>query len=272
MSSLRHLEPTVLVLGSSGFSSYAQLGALWYLSYTPILRTIKTYVGCSVGAIIGLLLACGFSPLEIIHDDKVFASLVDYVKGLKPTQLASLVTDQGFLSLDPVKDYLNHKLTVKFGFIPTMAQLYQLRQVELVTVAVDIDDDETVYLSRDNYPNLSVVEAVLLSITFPIIIQHRILDGHRYIDGSFGNPYPIDYMDDGQTPILGIIVVDDPGPCQGLVSYLYRSARHPIEQLRRRIIDQSSDRCCHLLITVKNVTTTGDLLMLGMEQAKQYYT
>ena len=54
---LSELDPLVLVLGSSGFASYAQLGALWFLSYTHLLRNIKTYIGCSVGAIISLLLA-----------------------------------------------------------------------------------------------------------------------------------------------------------------------------------------------------------------------
>jgi len=269
---LSQLDPLVLVLGSSGFASYAQLGALWFLSYTHLLRNVKTYVGCSVGAIISLLLASGYQPLEVINDDKVLASLIEYIQGIKPAQLTTLVTQSGLLTLDPLKDYLTKKMTTKFGFVPTMKQLYDLRGCELVTVAVNVAKNQTVYLSRDNHPALSVVEAVLLSVNFPLLVQKYTLEGDPYIDGSFGNPYPVDYMDDGDIHILGITVVDAPSPCDSLITYLYRSIRHPIEEIRTRIIDNSSDKCFHLILTVEGGKTTGEVLLSGMDQAKRYYS
>lgn len=271
MARLCELEPTVLVLGSSGFSSYAQLGSLLFLSHTHVLRSIKTYVGCSIGAIISLLLVSGFQPLEIINDDKILTSLNEYIQGVKPSQLTSLLTNFGFLSLEPVREYLTKRMTTKFGFVPTMEQLYTLRGAELVTVTVNVAKDETVYISRDNYPTLSVVEAVILSINFPVLVHRYNLDNEPYIDGSFGNPYPIDYMDDGDTPILGITVVDGPSSCEGFMSYLYRAIRHPIEEIRDRIVENSSDKCFHILLKVESGRTVGEVLLTGVEQTKRYF-
>lgn len=264
-------NPEVLVLGSSGFKSYAQLGALWYLSYFPILRNIKTYVGCSVGAIISLLLISGFLPLEIINDDKILLSLLSYIQGIRPNNLHNLISNNGLLTLDPIKEYLVSRVTSKFGFVPTLADLYSIKGAELVTVTVNISKNKTTYLSRDNYPDMSCVEAVLLSVNFPILLQRYTYGGDCYVDGSFGNPYPIDYMDDGQVRILGITVLDDPAPPNDIISYLYRIARHPVEEIRQRVHDQSSDHCYHLLIEVEQgVTNAAEMLLSGMDQAKRH--
>ena len=267
---LKDMNPDVLVLGSSGFKSYAQLGALWFLSYTPILRSVKTYVGCSIGSIISLLLICGYQPLEIINDDKILLSLLDYVKSVGPGNLGGLVLTNGLLSIDPIKNYLATKVKSKFGFIPTLSQLKVLRGSELVTVTVNITKGITEYLSCDNFPDLPCVEAVLMSVNFPMLFQRYTYQGDSYVDGSFGNPYPIDYMDDGNIQTLGIIVTDQPTESNDIVSYLYRVSRQPIEELRHRIIDNSSDKCYNLTIHVQT-TNTSDMLLSGMEQAKRRY-
>ena len=48
--------PEVIVIGPGGCKGFLELGALLYLEKEGYLRSVKTYAGVSVGAVISLLI------------------------------------------------------------------------------------------------------------------------------------------------------------------------------------------------------------------------
>ena len=60
-------KPDIIVLGPGGSKGYIQLGALLRLELDNLLSNVVQYVGCSVGAIISLLMVVGYSANDIIN-------------------------------------------------------------------------------------------------------------------------------------------------------------------------------------------------------------
>ena len=240
----REFKPTVLVLGTINLSIYSLLGSLLYLSYTKLLNNIKTYIGVSISSIYSLLLACGYEPYEIATDNAILNIINNLINSMN---LTMLFRDSCLLQNKPIRDYLNSRIKSKFGMIPTFKQLYEMRNVEFVSVTVNITNNTTEYLSRDNYPNMSIVDGCIMSLSFPLLMEKFIYNGCVYIDGSFGNPYPIDYMDDNNVQILGI-VVNNQKYKDGLLDYILTCFNYTSNEIRKRIIENSSPKCLNIVL------------------------
>ena len=57
---------TTLVLSGGGVKGILMLGAIQYMIDNRLLEKTTTYIGTSVGAMIGYLLAIGYTPIEIV--------------------------------------------------------------------------------------------------------------------------------------------------------------------------------------------------------------
>src|SRR6056297_3123288 len=60
--------PELIVLGPGGVKGFLELGSLLVLEKWGWLDNVHTFVGVSVGAIISLLLICGYKVSEIIAE------------------------------------------------------------------------------------------------------------------------------------------------------------------------------------------------------------
>ena len=59
------MKPEILVLSSGGSKGLAHLGALSFYEMNNQLTNIHTYVGCSIGSMISLLLNVGYKASEL---------------------------------------------------------------------------------------------------------------------------------------------------------------------------------------------------------------
>lgn len=275
--------PEAIVLGPGGMKGFLELGALIGLDERGYLKEVHTYVGCSVGAIIGLLLVAGYKPIDIVNDamnTNIFKDIL-YIE-LKDLQKKK--ENVGLLSSQELRTILTSKLKEKFGMIPTLRQLYMATGLTLITVALNLDKDEMEYLSWKTEPDLSCIEATLLSMNIPFIFYKIKYKSHIYIDGAFGNPYPVDIVDDGKTRVLGISITtkhpyiydstDDDN-----LRYVYKVINASMTQIKKRIEKSCSPACKHLTLYSPSMDTTGltfdtnvkvSLLMLGYNTAKQF--
>lgn len=246
------IRPKVLVLGFINFSIYPLLGSLLYISHNNILRETRTYIGVSISAVYALLLACGYEALEIVNDSSVTKIVSNYTTNIQNSNLMNSISvffnRSGIISVDPIRTYLTHKVKCKFGFVPTFKQLYDIRGMEFVSVTVNLTKKTTEYLSRDNNPNMNIVEACIMSMCFPLLVEKYVYNGDVYVDGSLGNPYPLDYMDDNETEILGV-VADDIEYKDDMISYLISSLSFSMNELKRRIIENASGKSTTVILT-----------------------
>lgn len=254
----KNWSPTVLVLGPGGVKGFLELGALLVFEREKILERIRHYVGVSVGAVISLLLVAGYSVSEIITE----ALEVNIFQDISTINIAEAKANSGLISNRVVKDLLLQRLEEKFGFVPTLGQLYSATGVLFTIVTMNLDKDRAEYISKETDPNLSAVDAVMLSMNIPLLfykIKHK---GCVCIDGAFGDPYPVGEYDDGNTDILGIYIVTRrpdiaSATDSNFLLYLYKIIDSTMTYSRYKTMQRASDRCRHLELVSPTFDTVG---------------
>lgn len=271
--------PRVLVIGPGGIKGFKVLGFLSPLEDSKFLNYIDTYCGVSVGAMICLLMIAGYEIREIVGE----AAKFDIFKEISSINIQSIMSHRGLLSNEPLRKRLSQLVLDKFGTIPTLHGLYMQTGKSLITVTLNATDEEAVMMGPFTHPNISCVEATMLSMNIPFIFYQLVYNGKTYVDGALANPYPVDYFDDNSTNILGIylkgttkapLVTSNVPPAQGSILqkidesqtsiplglYSNKIIHSLIDQRRNHIIQQSSSKCRHVSLE----TSTNDTIGYGV--------
>ena len=132
------MKPEILVLSSGGSKGLAHLGALSYYEMKNQLTNIHTFVGCSIGSMICLLLNVGYRASEL-------AELFLYFKLDYQTGLSNIIDDYGFYDMKQLKEKLSKMVMDKLGMVPTLKQLYELTKKRLLISTYNVDRLETYY-------------------------------------------------------------------------------------------------------------------------------
>jgi len=269
--------PQTLVLGPGGVKGFYIMGALLYLERHGWLNDLQTCVGVSIGSVIGLLLTAGYQVTEIIEHSLSISLFHDFMS----ISLAQVHENSGLISNEQVKSRLTERLQAKFGFVPTLKQLYEFTAINFVAVTCNIDKGRTEYLSKDTEPDLSAVEAVMLSMNIPFIFYKLRYKGCTYVDGALGHPYPVDVYDDGITPVLGITIDHNTESSSGdsLGSYIYGIIHTVTNSLRHVATRKLSANCRSLVLIAQHTATIGldiddktrtDMIISGYEAARKF--
>ncbi len=251
-------KPEILVLGPGGIKGFLELGVLYVLESEDFLTDVHTYVGVSVGAIVSLLMVCGRTITEIIAE----AADADIFQDLSSVNIKDSTEKLGLVSSDPIRRKLVRSVLEKFGYIPTLQQLFNSTGLTLVCVTVNLDKEEPEYMSHENEPDIPCVDAVMYSMNIPIIFYKLKYKGCVYVDGALGNPYPINQYDDGFTKILGIYIEStrkttrEPGNSTATM-YFHKIVQFTMGQLRTMILENCSDMCKHIRLQSNIIDTTG---------------
>ncbi len=197
-------EPNVIIVGPGGLKGIMELGALQCLYERGLLKKIDKMVGCSIGAIISLLYICGYTPYEMLKLSKDF----DNILRLIPNHLtiSEIINNGGVIDPIHVKTVLDQYVKSKFGYIPTLQELYNITGISLCTVHSIIETCESNYIDHDNHPSILCTDAAILGINIPGIIRTGVFNGEEISDGALVNPYPINIYDNGTNTILGIYI------------------------------------------------------------------
>jgi len=183
-----------IVISGGGHSLFSSLGAVYHLETNNFfkLQDIETIYATSVGAIIGLGLALKFDwetlndyfvkrPWKEIFPLKVQNILDAYTKkGLYDTK----TIEKCFKPLFDAKDI---PLNINFE------DLYKLTKMELHFFGFDINSYKIEDMSHLTHPNLSIITAIHISCSFPILFVPVIIDDKCYIDGGTMSNYPLKY-------------------------------------------------------------------------------
>lgn len=206
--------PRVVVIGPGGVKGLKVLGFLSPIEDSGLLDYVDTYCGVSIGAVISLLIICGYKIREIVGE----AVKLDLFKEIGTFNFQSIMENRGFISNEPIRRVLSQLVINKFGSIPTLYGLYMRTGKSYVAVTLNATDGVCVMLNPFETPDISCVDATLFSMNIPFIFYQLFHRGKTYVDGALCNPYPIDYFDDGKTNILGIymktIHIKEPTPSQ----------------------------------------------------------
>ena len=210
-----------LVLSGGGAKGIAHIGVIQALEDNNI--PIDYITGTSMGAIVGGLYACGYTPAEMLDviRSQEFAywstgtidpKLTYYFMEPAPTPTIlkiNLGGDQsGLTSLLP--SALINPLPMNFAFMelfaPFTAQCeadFNKLFVPFRCVASNVDKKHKTVFSSGQ-----IGDAIRASMTFPLVFHPIEVDGDRLYDGGIYDNFPVDVMDDTFAPdfVFGVDV------------------------------------------------------------------
>jgi len=185
--------PRAIVFKSAGILGYAYLGVLDALEDYSILDGLEYFAGCSSGSIFAWLLA-----LELTADDIRCAILNEDLSDVLSTGsgngfccsgLINLFTRLGVYRVDGIKDVLTRIAERAYKSTLTFEELYERNGHTLVITTNNQSTNQMIYFSRYTTPNISCVDAVMASISIPVLFEPYIIDGQMYTDCGFYEPF-----------------------------------------------------------------------------------
>lgn len=195
-----------LLLGPGLEKGFLLLGALFALQLKGHLSKINEIIGVSVGSIVAFYLVIGISFNELFEEALQF-NLFDNWRDLDIFNWFFSKGSKGIVSASKIKDRLEFWMRRKYGRNLTFLELNEITGKKFVITVTDRRDSEhprPLYLSYENYPNYSVVDAVLESCTIPGIIEEK---NPHFIDGAFSDPLPVQLL--GKDPSIVFILRDN---------------------------------------------------------------
>lgn len=237
-----------LVLSSGGFRGIFQLGALAYLNIYEYLNGIKKYAGCSVGSVICVLLAVGYTPIELF----LAAINIKIFHGMQDIKVDEFKEHFGILSNQNLREELEKLILAKRKTLPTLLDLHN----EGIYIAFSVCDRRTkrgYKLDYLSHPSLLASEATLMSSNVPGIFPPIDFDGMKIADGALTNPFPIEYLDNGKDRILAICVYGKQENDESkLLSFVTNTLMIGVEEIQRLICKRASDKVNILEMFVKD--------------------
>lgn len=253
---MENKKPNILVLSSGGLKGFLQLGAIHELEKYDILSEVDCIITCSVGSIIGLLYLIGYNSV------KAFLTGIDI--NLMPEvfklDILGIIAKTGIFDMEFIRSKLKSIVEEKYGYIPTLKELYELTNKEFFITVSNITLKKLEYLNRQDNPNLSCIEAVLMSSCIPLLFKEIEYNNYIYRDGALLNSFPIDLFDNDDENnkdniTLGINSQQNISIGVGILTNISNTISLPLNKIKDLIISKKTDRCLILTLEIDDISS-----------------
>lgn len=159
-------------------------GAMGYFTFLGILSTfdqlkeVQEISGASAGAILALFIGLEFSMEKIIN-----LSFETNLKDLVQYNIKNIISNYGFVNHSQIKNKL---ITICEGE-PTFKDLKK----KVYISAYNVNLCRTEYFSVDTHPDMSVIDAVCMSVSVPLMFCAFEYNGMHYVDGGTAEKMPV---------------------------------------------------------------------------------
>lgn len=250
-----------VVLSGGGAKGLIEIGMLHSLQVSNCLNNVTHYFGTSIGAVVGLLMIIGYTPVETLS----FLCTHEKSLEIKPSHILSLITKFGLCSFEHFFENIEQMVLDKVGFIPTISELYETYEKDFICVTYNVSKTRTEYLNRRDNPSLSVIEALKMSCNIPIIFEKYIYDNCFYIDGAITDNFAVAYADKFMNPlgceekkkILGLCIEGVPTPIEdastvNVVTYLHALLTIPFDDNHKNSRIYKSENVHMVSVVIKD--------------------
>ncbi len=165
-----------IVIGAGGQNFFSYLGILKKLEND--IKNVEEYSGASCGSFISFLLCLGKSIDEIVE----IGFKIDQSK-LGKFKLKNLYSNFGFINIEDIHDYLVEILECN----PTFNDL----EKKLYISAYNLNFQRTEYFSKDTHPDMTVIRAVCMSMSIPVLMTSIKYNENYYLDGGIFEQAPV---------------------------------------------------------------------------------
>jgi predicted acylesterase/phospholipase RssA len=172
-----------------GVKSLSFIGVAKALNKYNILENIKHFYGTSGGSIIATLLYIGYDPfsLEKVILEFDLLQLTDITADNLLNFFNTYGIDSGEKFINIIKTLISFGLNKFYNFTnedPTFLELYNLTKKNLNINAVCLNNREVEIFNHINTPNLSVIKAIRMSCSIPLLVKPVKYNEKYYVDGG----------------------------------------------------------------------------------------
>lgn len=202
---------THVSFSGGGIKGLCYLGVLRYLYIEKMIDNIKFVSGSSIGAFFAMVLALKI-PLEFIEKEFVEVLKNIHENGsmcIDKRSFIGLLEKNGFHSvrfiIQPVLRYLKEYYDIQDI---TFMDFVKKTGVNIYINTVNLNTSSRKIFSAEDTPNVSVVEAVVASMTVPVLFEAIKIDGEYYVDGVLSYDMPIDIFENvPKVNVLGVLML-----------------------------------------------------------------
>jgi predicted acylesterase/phospholipase RssA len=191
-----------LVVGGGGIKGLSFLGALDILFKFYSFENFESFSGVSIGSFIIVMLNIDYSieDLKNFFINNELYNFTDY-------KLSNLVDnyglDKGTKITNLVKAFFKTK---NIDYNITFKELFNLTKKNIYICGSNISKDTVEYFSHFTNPNMSVLHALRISVSVPIIFSPIQYNNDYFIDGVFFEHYPIKPFKNELTNTVSILL------------------------------------------------------------------
>lgn len=190
-----------IVIAGGGTNVFKCLGCIKYSLEHDIINldNISVYIGTSAGSFASTMFALGFdinTIVEVYVDtiSKKFDLSFDFKNILERINDKSLYSNTLLIEC-----YESVFIMYRDGQIPTLLDVKNKYNKELVFVVYNLTKNQLEYLNYQNAPDLLVTHACAMSSCLPVVFNPVLYNKCYYIDGGVKSNFPIekthDYLD-----------------------------------------------------------------------------
>jgi len=176
-----------LAIGPGAMGFFVFMGALYKLQETGKLDDLEEISGASAGSLLGFLYLLTKRDIIKTFD---FALDAPIKQSMKPN-IKTLFKDYGLVPISRIRKVLSDccfKFTNKIDI--NFQELYELCPVKLHIAAFCVDLKRTDYFSVDKTPQMSVLDAVCMSVAVPFLFSASKFNEWHYVDGGTAEALP----------------------------------------------------------------------------------
>ena len=194
-----------ICISGGGIYGFAVIGVIDRLISENIisLDDITTWVGTSVGAIISFIFSLGYDMEELLDFINNFDFTILIPKKIKLFNLFNTNgLSKGNKFIFAFKKFIYNKFYIEDL---TFQELYDLTNKKLVIIGTNYTNNTEDVFSLSNTPDMSIITAVRISISIPVIFTPVFYNNYYYVDGCVKNHFPYNHCNNDST--LGICIV-----------------------------------------------------------------
>jgi len=197
-----------LVISGGGPTLFQYLSIIQHLDENKIidLQKIESIYGTSAGTIVGIVLCLKYD-WETINDYAIMRPWHELFH-IKISNIFEAYKNRGIFNKTLVEKAFKPLLDAKdLSIHITLKEFYEYSKIELHFYSFEINQFTTEDISYLTHPDLSLIDAVMMSSAIPILVTPVIIDNKCYMDGGVAANYPLKYcIESGknENEILGL--------------------------------------------------------------------
>lgn len=200
---------THIVLSGGGVKGLHYIGIYRYLKQNNLFSSVKHIVGCSIGSLFAYLYAMDLTVEEL--ETFVFNSLSNPKNTTFTVDNISLFyNNKGLLDIYKLKNILIDAFKMKYKRKITNLTIQEFTKItgkNIYILSFKLSKSEAKIFSNIDTPNIDIFDAILSSMTLPLIFKPVEISNEYYIDGGVYTVFPFDFLNYLPTDkVLGIYI------------------------------------------------------------------